>query len=128
MNSDSEDFSTGRSDIHNQVWELINESPIFGTGICGDEANMHEMAHSLYLSILCTYGIIIGFMFITFILIKTCRALKHSSGLNHQILVLFICMVFPRGFTGGDIWQSDVFWQLMGIIFMINTNYKRMLQ
>lgn len=117
-NSDTEDFSTGRDDIHAQVWRLLEEHP-FGIGISGADYHIHEMAHSFYLSILCTYGYIIGVCFIAYIFFKCYKALKRAIGIDHQILVIYLCLVFPRGFTGGDIWQNDVFWFMMGLVFSI---------
>ena len=125
MSSDTEDFSTGRNYIHNEVKTLIWNNPIVGTGICGDEANINELSHSLYLNIYATYGIIIGSIFLISIIWLTIKTLKISSGLEHQILVMYMCMVFPRGFTGGDMWGSEVFWWLIGIIFMILSNKQR---
>jgi hypothetical protein len=124
VNADTEDFSTGRDDIHKDINALIWDNPFTGNGICGAEAKIEEMAHSFYLDIFVTYGIIIGSFFLIAIILLCIQALKKSKGINHQILIMYICLVFPRGFTGGDMWQSDVFWWLMGIVFMILTTTK----
>ena len=42
INENDEDITTGRSDIHDKLWSVIWDNPIFGTGIAGDEANIHE--------------------------------------------------------------------------------------
>lgn len=125
MNADTEDFSTGRNDIHNEVEDLVWDNYLFGTGVCGDEANLQEMSHSFYLNIFTTYGVVIGTVFLISIIVLVIKGLRKSKGLEHQILVMYICMVFPRGFTGGDMWGSDVFWWLMGIVFMILSNKQR---
>lgn len=124
LNADTNDFSTGRDDIHKDISGLIWEHPLLGTGICGDEANMDELAHSLYLSIYITYGVIIGTFFLTAVIILCIKALKRAKGVEHQVLVMYLCLVFPRGFTGGDLWVNDIFWWLMGIVFMILSNSK----
>lgn len=125
LSADTEDFSTGRDDIHKDMYNLISDNSLIGTGVCGDETRIGEMAHSLYLNIFSTYGIFIGVMFLIAIVLLTLRALKTAKGKEHQILVMYICLVFPRGFTGGDMWTSDVFWWLMGIVFMILSNKQR---
>lgn len=113
------DMTSGRNDIHDTLLNLIFEHPFLGMGICGDVVNMHEKAHSFYLSIYATYGLIFG-TFILFFIIRQCLlAFQKSRRLNHQILVMFMCMVFPRGFSTGDIWENDVFWFMMGVVFMI---------
>ncbi len=124
LNADTNDFSTGRDDIHKDISGLIWEHPIMGTGICGDEANMDELAHSLYLSIYITFGVIIGTFFLMAVIILCIKALKRAKGVEHQVLVMYLCLVFPRGFTGGDLWVNDIFWWLMGIVFMILSNSK----
>lgn len=121
----TDDFSTGRDDIHKDVYKLISDNTMIGTGVCGDETQIGEMAHSLYLNIFTTYGVFIGALFLIAIVVLTLRALKAAKGLEHQILVMYLCLVFPRGFTGGDMWGSDVFWWLMGIVFMILSNKQR---
>lgn len=120
------DFSSGRDDIHATLWNLIFDHPVLGLGVCGDSANMNETAHSLYLSIFATFGLFIGFVFLLFIIRQCIVAYKKANGLNRDVLILFFCMVFPRGFTGGDFWESDVFWYMMGLVFMVlnNTNKK----
>lgn len=125
LGADTEDFSTGRNDIHNEIRKLIWDNPIVGSGVCGDEANIGEMAHSLYLSVFVTYGVIIGSLFLLAVAVMCIKALKKARGMEHQILVMYLCLVLPRGFTGGDMWGSDVFWWLMGIVFMILSNKQR---
>lgn len=125
VNADTEDFSTGRNEIHKNVRTLIWDNPIIGTGICGDQAKLDEMAHSLYLNIFSTYGIIVGTVFLIVLIVLCLKGLKGAKKQEHQILVLYMCMVFPRGFTGGDMWTSDVFWWMMGIVFMILSNKQR---
>lgn len=110
---------TNRDTIHKQLWDLINENPLTGLGIQGDIARMDEMAHGLYLNIISTYGYVIGIAFLIYLFINCISALKRAKGLDHQILVIYMCLVIPRGFTGGDMWQSDIFWWLMAIIFVI---------
>lgn len=124
VNVDTEDFSTGRDVIHKDINALIWNNPYTGNGICGAEAKIEEMAHSFYLDIFVTYGIIIGSLFLMAIILLCIQAHKKSKGISHQLLVMYVCLVFPRGFTGGDMWQSDVFWWLMGIVFMILTTTK----
>ena len=127
LSSDGIDMSN-RDTIHDQLWNLINENPLTGIGIQGDVARMDEMAHGLYLNMLSTYGYIIGIAFIIYFFAICLSALKRAKGLDHQILVIYMCLVIPRGFTGGDMWQSDIFWWLMAIIFVIQSkryNYVR---
>ena len=107
-------FADDRIMIHHNIFEVINSHP-FGVGIAGDVAQTHEFAHGLYVSILCTYGYVIGALVIIAIAAVLIKAYKKSSGLSRDILVIYAMAVLPRGFTGGDVWSSDVFWWMLGI-------------
>lgn len=118
FSADEIDLSN-RDTIHDQLIDLINANPLTGLGIQGDMAQMDEMAHSLYLSILSTYGYIIGSAFIIYIIVICISALKRAKGIDHQLLVMYMCLVFPRSFTGGDMWGNDIFWWLLAFIFVV---------
>ena len=124
LSADEVDLSN-RDTIHDQLWGLINANPVTGLGIQGDMAQMNEMAHSLYLSILSTYGYIVGFVFIVYLVGICITALKYAKGIDHQILVIYLCLVFPRSFTGGDMWGSDIFWWLMAFVFVSLSKSKK---
>lgn len=108
-----------RLDTYAMLRKIIFRNPLIGLGIAGDEANVGELSHSLYYSIWTTYGLFFGTVFILIVLYWCLKGLSKSNGLAHQILVMYMCMVFPRSFTGGDMWGSDVFWVMLGLCFMI---------
>ena len=108
-------FTSGRDSIHSSLIGLLNQHPILGLGVGGDVRIIDENAHGLYLSILTSYGYIIGAIVIICIMCICLKALLKSSGKEKEIVLLYLCMVLPRGFTGGDVWTSDVFWWMLGI-------------
>lgn len=118
VNIDSIDFSTGRKDIHSALWNAINQHPIIGLGISGDMAAIGELSHGLFISIITIYGYFMGITIIGFLMISCIKGLTNSETLTKEILIMYMCLVFPRAFTGGDIWDSDVFWWLVGILLM----------
>ena len=107
--------SSGRDVIHSSLWDLLNQHPIMGLGVGGDVSMINENAHGLYLSLLTSYGYILGGIAIVTILIICMRSFFRSCGRNREIVLIYICMTLPRGFTGGDMWTSDVFWWMLGI-------------
>ena len=114
----------GRDIIHQELTAALNQHPILGFGICGDEVVLQEMsqsAHSLYLSILSNYGYFIGAVFLGLLVYWNYRAYQKAQGLEKDILLIYMCMVWPRGFTGGDIWTSDVFWWMLGLIISLRS-------
>lgn len=116
MNSDTEDITTGRAEIHEKLWNVILDNPFLGHGVAGDEVVIDELAHSMYLSIFITYGLIFGCIVILFIASMTIKGIRRTKGLNHTIIIMYVCMVFPRSFTGGDIWSNDYLWFMMALI------------
>lgn len=116
MNADTEDITTGRAEIHEKLWAVIFDNPIIGHGVAGDEAVIDELAHSMYLSIFITYGFVLGSIIILYLASMTIKGIRRTTGLNHSIVVLYVCLVFPRSFTGGDIWSNDYLWFMLALI------------
>ena len=116
MNSDTEDITTGRAEIREKLWNVILDNPFLGHGVAGDEVVIDELAHSMYLSIFITYGLIFGCIVILFIASMTIKGIRRTKGLNHTIIIMYVCLVFPRSFTGGDIWLNDYLWFMMALI------------
>lgn len=116
MNADTEDITTGRAEIHEKLWAVIFDNPIIGHGVAGDEAVIDELAHSMYLSIFITYGLVLGSIIILYLASMAAKGIRRTTGLNHSIVVLYVCLVFPRSFTGGDIWSNDYLWFMLALI------------
>lgn len=118
----------GRDIIHQELTKALNQHPILGFGVCGDEVvlqDVRQSAHSLYLSILSNYGYFLGSVFLVLLIYWNYRAYKKAGGTEREILLIYMCMVWPRGFTGGDIWSSDVFWWMLGLIMsLISVKHK----
>ena len=121
--------ASGRDVIHANLTATLNEHLFIGLGVLGDEVVLNESAHSLYLSILSNYGYIIGGLTLIILIYWNFSAYKYANSKEKEILLIYMCMVWPRGFTGGDIWSSDVFWWLLGLVLsMISYNYKECIE
>lgn len=125
MNADTEDITTGRAEIHDKLWDIVLNDPFLGFGVAGDEVVIQELAHSMYLSIFVTYGMILGSLVILYLFFQTIKGIRRTSGLNHNIIIMYACLVFPRSFTGGDIWANDSLWFLMALIISSLQQRKR---
>ena len=124
MNADTEDITTGRAEIHEKLWAVIFDNPIIGHGVAGDEAVIDELAHSMYMSIFITFGLVLGSIIILYLASMTIKGIRRTTGLNHSIVVLYVCLVFPRSFTGGDIWSNDYLWFMLALIISALNQYK----
>ena len=117
-------FDSGRSQIHERLIAEINKSPILGLGIGGDMEIIDWAAHNFYLSVLSTYGYLVGILLLAVFAVMLIRAFRHSRGTNREILLLYTCLFLPRSFTGNDIWRSDTPWWLLAIVIVILTGAK----
>lgn len=125
INADTVDITTGRDEIHDKLWDIVLNDPFLGFGVAGDEVVIQELAHSMYLSIFVTYGVILGSLVILYLFSQTIKGICRTSGLNHNIIIMYVCLVFPRSFTGGDIWANDSLWFLMALIISSLRQRKR---
>ena len=125
INADTEDITTGRAEIHDKLWDIVLNDPFLGFGVAGDEVAIQELAHSMYLSIFVTYGMILGSLVILYLFFQTIKGIRRTSGLNHNVIIMYACLVFPRSFTGGDIWANDYLWFLMALIISSLQQRKR---
>lgn len=125
INADTVDITTGRNEIHDKLWDIVLNDPFLGLGIAGDEVVIQELAHSMYLSIFVTYGMILGSLVILYLFSQTINGIRRTSGLNHNIIIMYVCLVFPRSFTGGDIWANDSLCFLMALIISSLRQRKR---
>lgn len=125
INADTEDITTGRAEIHDKLWDIVLNNPFLGLGVAGDEVVIQELAHSMYLSIFVTYGMILGSLVILYLFSQTIKGICRTSGLNHNIIIMYVCLVFPRSFTGGDIGANDSLWFLMALIISSLRQRKR---
>lgn len=123
--------SSGRDKIHSALLTTLDKNIFIGYGISGDEVilykyGMTQSAHNLYLSLFSTYGYLIGIIVLILLVLINIIAYKKVKRNNKYILLLFMCLVWPRGFTGGDIWDSSVFWWLLGIsVAILNKNFQK---
>ena len=127
INADTEDITTGRAEIHDKLWDTVLNAPFLGFGVAGDEVVIQELAHSMYLSIFVTYGMILGSLVIFYLFFQTIKGIRRTSGLNHNIIIMYACLVFPRSFTGGDIWANDYLWFLIALIISSLQQRKRVI-
>lgn len=120
------DLSTsGRTEIHVLIRYLLRQKPVTGLGVGGDVTITGYASHSLYLSILSSYGYVVGSLLLVWLLSSSAKAYLRAGPEDREVILLYICMTFPRGFTGGDFCSSDVLWWLLGLCVVVSQNWKR---
>lgn len=117
---ESEMNMTGRSEIHSSLLQALSVNPLAGLGVGGDVAVLGISSHGLYLSILAIYGYIIGGLLIAALLYVCAATYFRADEKNREVLLIYYCLILPRGFFGGDVFSSDVFWWMLGLIVVSN--------
>lgn len=111
-----------RSIIHQQLKEKIFEYPIIGFGAFGGEATV-GLSHSLYLDIFANFGLIIGGLFIAYIVFKDLFLIftnKYSA--VSELLLIASIYLFPRGFFDENFWGSKELWIILALFIQIGSN------
>lgn len=102
--------SVERENIKTIMLEKISERPLLGYGIGGEWQFVNWNAHNMYLTFLNNYGVIFGSLFIIMLVYISLKALLCNKNRNAQfILIMFICLVFVKGFFSGDPISMELF-------------------
>ncbi|MDY0276999.1 MAG: O-antigen ligase family protein [Acholeplasma sp.] len=119
-----------RYNIQNQLLSYLQLNPFHALGPYGDTAYFGEAAHNMYLSILSTYGLFLGLVFITVYIISLIVAGIKSKHISNEVFLIMFFYAIPRSFYGVDIWYNDAFWLLLGVIFsiVVTNKYKTYLR
>ena len=111
---------SGRNEIHAKLIAYMNEHPLRPLGVAGDRIPLDgEWAHGLYFSILATFGYVLGAVVLILLAVMCIKALRRSRGVAREMLILYMCIVLPRGFVAVDVWQNDVFWWMLAIMITV---------
>lgn len=105
--------TTGRDKIFNKLLDLLKERPLTGYGVYGEWQFVNYSAHNIYLETVFQYGWIVGVIMIglyVLTVIKALRMCKNDSA--KQMILAWSCFVFLRGFYGGELLSTSVFFLL----------------
>ena len=115
-------YDSGRSLIHSDLINALNERPLLGLGIGGDMAAIDWPAHNFYLSVLSTYGYLLGAILLVIFGAILWLAFRKSNAKTREILFIYVCLLIPRSFTGNDIWRSDIPWWTLALCLVAISN------
>lgn len=115
-------FDSGRGFIHERLIAELNKSPLIGLGIGGDIETIEWGAHNFYLSVLSTYGYLLGAVILVALGVMLIMALRRSRGTNREVLLVYACLFLPRSFTGNDLWRSELPWWMIALMIVILSN------
>lgn len=118
----SDSMISGREDVYEAAIQLIKETWALPNGV----ASFHILTaasyypHNIFLEAGVELGLV-GFLLVTMIILKACRAmLIHQSKYTHMIL-LFFCLSIPRLMVSSSYWENSYIWPMMMLLWSTNT-------
>lgn len=94
------DFSSGRFHLYKSAWQEFLRHPLFGIGWTGFSSKYGNLAHNIYLQLLCETGIIGFFLFVIpafSVYFRSCKLVLKLNGdnsakgiINYMIFSLYI--------------------------------------
>jgi hypothetical protein len=122
---------SGRGQLHAQLIERINESPIIGYGFGGGYVALNDgLPHGLLLDIFANFGYLFGSIFIYLMITSIFKAYKYSkSNSFRELIVVFLCLFLPIATIGGGLWATDKLWWVIALcIFSSKQTFNRNIQ
>ena len=83
--------------------QRIIERPLWGYGVYGEWAWLGWNVHNMYLEFLVHYGVLLGSLLVIWLVgFVISTYLKTSSVECRELILIYSCLVFVRGFFGGS--------------------------
>lgn len=103
-------YVSGRDDLYEAAFQKIAERPFLGYGVYGEWQWFNWNVHNMYLELWIHFGILLGsFLLIWFAWLVGKAYLKTNNTYAKDIILIFSCFVFLRGFFGGSYLMYGVF-------------------
>lgn len=114
---------SGRDVIHDIVLNEFYERPFTGIGMGGSHVLTGTGTHGMYIEIFTSFGLIIGSIVFVFLFYTLAKGFKASRGkAARELILIYGCLVIPRGFIGGGLWTNYELWWLLGLCVSVIAN------
>lgn len=116
---------SGRDEIYSVVVHEFLKNPFLGIGVGGSDYLTGTGVHNMYLEIFVSLGLIVGtLVFIAILYVFIGGLIKSKDYYSHELIIIYACVVFPRGFIGGGLWTNHDLWRLLAICISVSINYR----
>lgn len=120
---------SGRNNIYTDVWNLILENPIFGSGLYADRIYLGYYTHNIILELLLNFGLFFGgIVIIYFVISQICTFNKLNYNNKLIYLKYAIVLVLPLMFSSSYL-QNYNLGMFFGVIYLLRksniTQYER---
>lgn len=116
-------FDNGRDAISKILYSKLNESPLWGYGLCGDRVLTGLWAHNFLLELWVSFGYLFGSLIFGVLVVFIIQAYKKCNIVDEKgfLLVLFL-MGFAVMFISNTFLQNRFFWLLLGYVVCLRRN------
>lgn len=103
-------YTSGRDDLYEIALQKISERPFLGYGVYGEWQWFGWSAHNMYLELWIHFGVLLGSVLLIWGIWLVGKAyLRTTNSYAKDIICIFSCFVFLRGFFGGSYLMFGVF-------------------
>ena len=121
-------YTSGREDLYEVAFQKIAERPFLGYGVYGEWQWFNWNVHNMYLELWIHFGILLGsFLLIWSAWLVGKAYLKTNNTYAKDIILIFSCFVFLRGFFGGSYLMFGMFF-LIGFCIKEKRRNRRQMQ
>lgn len=114
---------SGRDYLWEQLIIAIKEHPFIIRGINADYELIQTYAHNLVLEMLFQHGLIIGGIFLIFVLSNVTKTLLMDTNEDFTIICkIFMFSSVPSLMFSGSVWTSYIFWIWLGLTYNKNND------
>ena len=109
-------LDSGRSAIHQNLLNEINQHPILGLGAFGGAYRV-GLAHSIFLDTFSNFGYFGGGLLFIILIYYSIRLLIKTKGtLTYKLIFMLLILTFGGGTFGGAFFEKKELWMLFGIL------------
>ena len=88
-------YDSGREQIAETAWMLIDQRPIFGSGLWADRQFMGTYCHNIFRELFVDFGYVGGILIIIVFSLVQIRIFKKLSKDNKSLYILMLSLLFP---------------------------------
>lgn len=105
-------YTSGRTEIHQQLYAAINKSPIWGYGAGGGNIILNNgLSHGFLIDTFANIGYVFGSLFLLLSGIYIYRAYRLSQrNSGGELIIVLICSFVPISTIQLGLWSAEMFW------------------
>lgn len=110
-------YDSGRTEIHRNLIEEINKSPIIGYGAGGGNIALNNgLSHSFVLDVFANLGYLFGGVFLLLSVLVLLKVYRQGSSKNdREFIIICISLFIPISYIQTSMWRASFFWIIVAL-------------